>query len=91
MTHAVDALEEAMEVLGEAIEDHKEGTLLQAKIEQTVGFADRSAQAAATCRAVGRAIPRCIVSPSCPGKVPEAGWKKLNCKATFKIAYKAYI
>ena len=52
MTHAVDALKEAMEVLGEAIEDHKEGTLLQAKIEQTVGCADRSAQAAALQHAV---------------------------------------
>lgn len=95
MTQAVDALEEAVEVLGEATEDHKEGTLLQAKTEQSVGFADRSAQAAALQHAVqlgerflgkGDAL---FLRRVLTGEVPKADWKKLNRKATFKMAYKA--
>ena len=81
MTQAVDALEEAVEVLGEATEDHKEGTLLQAKTEQTVGFADRSAQAAALQHAVqlgerflgkGDAL---FLRRVLTGEVPKADWK----------------
>jgi predicted nucleic acid-binding Zn-ribbon protein len=95
MTQAIDALDEAVEVLGEATKDHKEGTLLQAKTEQTLGFADRSAQAAALQHAVelgerflgkGDAL---FLRRVLTGEVPKADWKKLNRKATFKMAYKA--
>lgn len=95
MTQAIDALDEAVEVLGDATEDHKEGTLLQAKTEQTVGFSDRTAQAAALQHAVelgerflgkGDAL---FLRRVLTGEVPKADWKKLNRKATFKMAYKA--
>jgi predicted nucleic acid-binding Zn-ribbon protein len=95
MTQAIDALDEAVEVLDEATADHKEGTLLQAKTEQTLGFAERSAQAAALQHAVelgerflekGDAL---FLRRVLTGEVPKADWKKLNRKATFKMAYKA--
>jgi predicted nucleic acid-binding Zn-ribbon protein len=95
MTQAVDALDEAVEVLDEATADHKEGTLLQAKTEQTLGFAERSEQAAALQHAVelgerflgkGDAL---FLRRVLTGEVPKADWKKLNRKATFKMAYKA--
>jgi hypothetical protein len=95
MTQAIDALSEAVEVLGSATEAHKEGTLLQAKTEQTLGFADRSKQAAALQHAVelgerflgkGDAL---FLRRVLEGEVPKADWKKLNRKADFKMSYKA--
>ena len=95
MTQAIDALDEAVEAFTEATSDHKEGTLLQAKTEQMLGFSDRSARAAALQHAVelgerflGKS-DELFLRRVLAGEVPKADWKKLNRKATFKIVYKA--
>ena len=46
-------LKDAVKVLGEATKDHKEGTLLQAKVDLSEGFAERTAEAQALQHAVG--------------------------------------
>jgi len=95
MKQAIAALEKAVKVLGEATKDHKEGTLLQAKVDLSEGFAERTAEAAALQQAVelgerflgkGDAL---FLRRVLTGEVPKADWKKLNRKATFKMAYKA--
>merc|ERR1719443_1496391 len=95
MNQAIAALEKAVDVLDKATEDHKEGTLLQAKVELTEGFAERTAEAQALQHAVelgerflgkGDAL---FLRRVLTGEVPKADWKKLNRKATFKMAYKA--
>ena len=52
MNQAIAALEKAVDVLDKATEDHKEGTLLQAKVDLTEGFAQRTAEAQALQHAV---------------------------------------
>merc|ERR1712083_1134437 len=73
----------------------KEGTLLQANADLSEGFAERSAEAASLQQAVelgerflgkGDAL---FLRRVLTGEVPKADWKKLNRKATFKMAYKA--
>jgi peptidoglycan hydrolase CwlO-like protein len=95
MNQAIAALGKAVRVLGKATEDHKEGTLLQAKVDLSEGFAERAAEAAALQQAVelgerflgkGDAL---FLRRVLTGEVPKADWKKLNRKATFKMAYKA--
>ena len=95
MDQAIAALEKAVKVLGEATKDHKEGTLLQAKVDLSEGFAERTAEAQALQHAVelgerflgkGDAL---FLRRVLTGEVPKADWKKLNRKATFKMAYKA--
>merc|ERR1719329_1275972 len=95
MDQAIAALEKAVKVLGTATKDHKEGTLLQAKVDLSEGFAERTAEAQALQQAVelgerflskGDAL---FLRRVLTGEVPKADWKKLNRKATFKMAYKA--
>merc|ERR1719408_65327 len=95
MKQAIAALSKAVDVLDKATEDHKEGTLLQAKVDLTEGFAQRTAEAQALQHAVelgerflgkGDAL---FLRRVLTGEVPKADWKKLNRKATFKMAYKA--
>lgn len=95
MKQAIAALEKAVGVLSRATEDHKEGTLLQAKVDLSEGFAQRTAEAASLQQAVelgerflgkGDAL---FLKRVLTGEVPKADWKKLNRKATFKMAYKA--
>jgi len=95
MDQAIAALEKAVDVLGTATKDHKEGTLLQAKVDLSEGFAERTAEAQALQHAVelgerflgkGDAL---FLRRVLTGEVPKADWKKLNRKATFKMAYKA--
>jgi hypothetical protein len=95
MDQAIAALEKAVKVLATATADHKEGTLLQAKVDLSEGFAARTAEAAALQYAVelgerflgkGDAL---FLRRVLTGEVPKADWKKLNRKATFKMAYKA--
>jgi len=95
MDQAIAALEKAVKVLGTATKDHKEGTLLQAKVDLSEGFAERTAEAQALQHAVelgerflgkGDAL---FLRRVLTGEVPKADWKKLNRKATFKMAYKA--
>jgi len=95
MNQAIAALDKAVTVLGKATEDHKEGTLLQAHTGLSEGFAERTAEAASLQQAVelgerflgkGDAL---FLRRVLTGEVPKADWKKLNRKATFKMAYKA--
>ena len=95
MDQAIAALEEAVKVLGGATKDHEEGTLLQAKVDLSEGFAERTAEAQALQHAVelgerflgkGDAL---FLRRVLTGEVPKADWKKLNRMATFKMAYKA--
>jgi len=100
MTKAVTALKSAIDTLGEATKDHKEGVLLavrarlsgaaknggmaelaqhQASLKQAVDLGERFlAKADATF------LRRVLL-----GDVPKVDMKKLNRKATFKMAYKA--
>jgi len=95
MQQAIAALEKAIDVLDKATEEHKEGVLLQAKTNSMEGFAERTAEAMALQHAVelgerflgkGDAL---FLRRVLTGEVPKADWKKLNRKATFKMAYKA--
>jgi hypothetical protein len=98
MNQAITALKSAIDTLGEATKDHKEGVLLavrarlqgaaknggmaelaqrQASLKQAVDLGDRFlAKADATF------LRRVLL-----GDVPKVDWKKLNRKATFKMAY----
>merc|ERR1719491_1764636 len=100
MTKAVTALKSAIDTLDGATKDHKEGVLLavraslkgasdnggmaalahhQASLRQAVDLGERFlAKADATF------LKRVLL-----GDVPTVDWKKLNRKATFKMAYKA--
>lgn len=100
MTKAVTALKSAIDTLDEATKDHKDGVLLavrtrlqgasanggmaalaqrQAALKQAVELGERYlAKADATF------LKRLLL-----GDVPKVDWKKLNRKATFKMAYKA--
>merc|ERR1719238_2425712 len=100
MTKAITALKSAIETLDKATKDHKEGVLLavrsslkgasenggmaalaqrQASLKQAVDLGSRFlAKADATF------LKRVLL-----GDVPKVDWKKLNRKATFKMAYKA--
>merc|ERR1719487_1420029 len=100
MNQAISALKSAIDTLDEATKDHKEGVLLavrarlqgaaknggmaelaqhQAALKQAVELGDRFLdQADATF------LKRVLL-----GDVPKVDWKKLNRKATFKMAYKA--
>lgn len=100
MTQAVTALQNAIDTLDTATKDHKSGTLLavraslkgasanggmaqlverQASLKQAVKFGDQFLS-----KADATFLRRMLL-----GEVPEVDWKKLNRKATFKMAYKA--
>ena len=96
---AVTVLKSAIEALDEATKDHKEGLLLavrvglkgapkiggtadlarhQVSLKQAVELGERfSAKADATF------LKRILL-----GDVPKGGWKKMNRRSTFKMAYK---
>merc|ERR1719353_545577 len=100
MEQALAALQEAIDTLDEATKDHKEGVLLavrsrlkgaaanggmaelakhQESLKKAVAFGEKFlAKADATF------LKRILL-----GDVPKVDWKKLNRKATFKMAYKA--
>merc|ERR1719269_206124 len=81
MEKAIAALEKAIEVLGDATADHKEGVLT------SVGFDLRRAVA------IGQNFlteqDARFLEQVLDGQVPDVDWKKLNRKATFKMKYKA--
>jgi hypothetical protein len=100
MDKAVKALKSAIDTLDEATKDHKEGVLLavrsrlngaaknggmaelaqhQAALKQAVELGDRF-----LAKADAMFLKRMLM-----GDVPKVDWKKLNRKATFKMAYKA--
>ena len=79
MDQAIAALEEAVKVLGGATKDHEEGTLLQAKVDLSEGFAERTAEAQALQHAVelgerflGKGDALCL-RRVLTGEVPKAG------------------
>jgi len=81
MEKAIAALEGAVETLGSATEDHKEGVLT------SVGFDLRRAVELGK-NFLSQQDTR-FLERTLDGDVPKADWKKLNRKATFKMAYKA--
>merc|ERR1719453_2115595 len=81
MEKAIAALELAIEVLGDATADHKEGVLT------SVGFDLRRAVQLGQNFLTERDAK--FLEQVLDGDVPKADWKKLNRKATFKMKYKA--
>merc|ERR1719161_2257316 len=81
MEKAIAALEKAVEVLGSATADHKEGVLT------SVGFDLRRAVQLGQ-NFMSEQDSR-FLEQALDGQVPKADWKKLNRKATFKMKYKA--
>merc|ERR1719287_266557 len=100
MDKAINALKSAIDTLGAATKDHKEGVLLavrarlhdasenggmaalaekQASLKQAVDLGERFLE-----KADATFLKRLLL-----GDVPKVDWKKLNRKATFKMAYKA--
>jgi len=82
MEKAIAALEKAIEVLGDATADHKEGVFLT-----SVGFDLRRAVEIGQ-NFLSEQDSR-FLEQVLDGQVPKADWKKLNRKATFKMKYKA--
>merc|ERR1719261_2265040 len=81
MEKAIAALEKAVDVLGSATADHKEGVLT------SIGFDLRRAVAIGQ-NFLSEQDAR-FLEQVLDGQVPKADWKKLNRKATFKMKYKA--
>jgi len=100
MNQAITALKSAIDTLDEATKDHKDGVLLavrsrlqgasknggmaelfqhQAALKQAVDLGERFLE-----KADATFLKRVLL-----GDVPKVDWKKLNRKATFKMAYKA--
>merc|ERR1719421_435922 len=100
MNQAITALKSAIDTLDEATKDHKEGVLLavrsrlkgaaanggmakiaqrQAALKQAVALGEKFLE-----KADATFLKRILL-----GDVPKVDWKKLNRKATFKMAYKA--
>merc|ERR1740138_1144151 len=100
MKQAIAALKSAIDTLDEATKDHKEGVLLavRARLQGAAkdgGMAELAQHQAALKQAVelgerfltqadATFLKRVLL-----GDVPKVDWKKLNRKATFKMAYKA--
>merc|ERR1719386_104900 len=81
MEKAIAALEKAVDVLGSATTDHKEGVLT------SVGFDLRRAVQLGS-NFLSEQDTR-FLEQVLDGDVPNVDWKKLNRKATFKMKYKA--
>merc|ERR1719345_600901 len=81
MEKAIAALEKAVDVLGSATADHKEGVLT------SVGFDLRRAVELGQ-QFMSKEDAR-FLEQVLDGDVPNVDWKKLNRKATFKMKYKA--
>merc|ERR1719321_1520433 len=81
MEKAIAALEKAVDVLGGATADHKEGVLTSA------GFDLRRAVQLGS-NFLSEQDTR-FLEQVLDGQTPDVDWKKLNRKATFKMKYKA--
>merc|ERR1719311_1026448 len=81
MEKAIAALEKAVDVLGSATADHKEGVLT------SVGFDLRRAVQLGQ-NFLSEQDAR-FLEQVLDGQVPDVDWKKLNRKAIFKMKYKA--
>merc|ERR1719313_1340698 len=80
MEKAIAALEKAVDVLGSATADHKEGVFT------SVGFDLRRAVSIGQ-NFLSEQDSR-FLEQVLDGQVPDVDWKKLNRKATFKMKYK---
>jgi len=100
MNQAISALKSAIDTLGAATKDHKEGVLLAVRASlqgaaQNGGMAALAQHQAALKQAVDlgeRFLAKAdatFLKRVLLGDVPNVDWKKLNRKATFKMAYKA--
>jgi len=95
MTQAVTALKSAMDVLDKATKDHKEGVLLAVHSRLNNGMEALAQQKLNLKHAVSLGEKFLDKADSnflrrlLTGDVPRADAKKLNRKATFKMAYKA--
>jgi hypothetical protein len=100
MTKAIAALQEAIDTLAEATKDHKEGVLLAVRARlhgasENGGMAALAERQKSLMHAVELGERFLAKSDSLflkrilMGDVPKVDWKKLNRKATFKMAYKA--
>jgi len=95
MTQAVTGLKSAMDVLGEATKDNKEGVLLAVHSRLNHGMEALAQQQLNLKHAVKlgeRFLNKAdanFLRRLLSGEVPRADAKKLNRKATFKMAYKA--
>jgi len=100
MNQAISALKSAIDTLGSATKDHKEGVLLAVRASlqgasQNGGMAALAQHQAALKQAVDlgeRFLAKAdatFLKRVLLGDVPNVDWKKLNRKATFKMAYKA--
>jgi hypothetical protein len=100
MTKAVTALKGAIDTLDTATKDHKEGVLLavRARLQgaaQNGGMAELAQHQASLKSAVELGekfldkADALFLKRMLLGDVPKVDWKKLNRKATFKMAYKA--
>merc|ERR1719453_2213472 len=81
MEKAIAALESAIDVLGGATEDHREGVFT------SIGFELRRAVQLGS-NFLSEQDTR-FLEQVLDGEVPDVDWKKLNRKATFKMKYKA--
>merc|ERR1719253_2004278 len=100
MKKAVKALKGAIDTLDKATKDHKEGVLLAVRADlqgasQNGGMAALLEHQASLKQAVDLGSQFLDKSDATflrrmlLGEVPKVDWKKLNRKATFKMAYKA--
>jgi len=95
MTKAIAALKSASEVLDEATKDHKKGVLMAVRARLNGGMAALTQQSQRLQYAVQlgeRFLTKAdssFLRRLLTGDVPKVDWKKLNRKATFKMAYKA--
>merc|ERR1719272_1484656 len=100
MSKAISALKSAIETLDKATKDHKEGVLLAVRASlkgasQNGGMAELARHQVSLKQAVElgeRFLAKAdatFLKPILLGDVPKVDWKKLNRKATFKMAYKA--
>jgi hypothetical protein len=100
MTKAITALKSAIDTLDAATKDHKKGVLLAVRARlhgaaQNGGMAELARHQASLKQAVDlgeRFLAKAdalFLKRLLLGDVPNVDWKKLNRKATFKMAYKA--
>merc|ERR1719352_1882054 len=100
MSKAIAALKSAIETLDKATKDHKEGVLLAVRASlkgasENGGMANLALHQASLKAAVElgeRFLAKAdatFLKRVLLGDVPKVDWKKLNRKATFKMAYKA--
>jgi hypothetical protein len=95
MTSAITALKSAIDVLGKATKDHKEGVLIAVRSSLNQGMEAFQQQQVNLKHAVKlgeRFLDKAdatFLRRLLTGDVPSVDNKKLNRKATFKMAYKA--